>query len=206
MTESVWRKCIESVWRKYIESYVTKDNVNDNLIETNKPTLLHIAAKKGFTSVISWLVEDLGADINVSDEWNETPLCDAVRHLNVNAVSQLLSYGACVDINVGTSNWSPLDCLLHRSEKQLTTQEKIILAMLLDHGAKLHWVKKEMNREWANTIVVGRGLCIKVCLTLLGIRRFHCSVLNSNVKEITQLIAKKIWETRHTEKVWIKEN
>ena len=197
----------ESEWLNLIQTYVTQTNVNAPLQNTvHKPTLLHVAAKKGFTSAVSWLVEECQANLDSLNDYKETPLCEALRAMTVSTVRQLLNYGARIDINLGKKNWGPMECvlfqtrLLHKSERQKIFELQEMFELLLDHGGKLDWVVEEFRDQWTRNIV-RKWSCKKVCVVLLGIRCRRCSVLDVNVKDITKMIAKTVWESRQAE-IW----
>jgi len=46
----------------------------------DKRTALHLAASEGLLEVVTFLIEECGADPNPVDRWNGTPIDDAVRH------------------------------------------------------------------------------------------------------------------------------
>jgi len=189
----------QSEWLKHLKTYVTRDNVDSPMNQKFQPTALHLAAKKGDSEAIQWLVEELGANIHKPDGYMETPLCDAVRDVNVGAVRQLLKYGARVEENF---IWMPLRCVLRSSYVDIKKRAKV-LGMLLDHGAYLNWVPREYQEEWAQNLVNGRENCRNLCTILLGIRRFRYSLLDKNAIDIIKVIAKTIWNGRNAE-VWQK--
>ena len=183
-------------WLQEIQSFMTSKNVNLQLNINSKPTYLHLAARRGYSIAISWLVEECGANVNVCDDLGETPLYDAIQCWEVQVVRQLLSYGARVDVT-NKRNKSPLHYIFDYRDRGMNDQQREIIRLLLDSGAKLEWVSMECHLpEWAKTLADGRELCRQVCVTVLGLRRYRHSVLNTNVKDIICVIAKCVWRTR----------
>ena len=73
------------------------------LAEHNKRTALHLAAIKGHASTIGWLIEH-GADLNVKDSKNLSPLQHSVIEGHEPAVRELLNLGAEAGFVDGTDS------------------------------------------------------------------------------------------------------
>lgn len=64
-----------------------------NYVDSNKETLLHLAAAGGYVVVVPILVAG-GAKLEAENRWRETPLICAARHGHFAVVSQLSKQGA----------------------------------------------------------------------------------------------------------------
>jgi len=188
----------EMYWLQHIQQFVSRENVNNEVaIGTYGPTYLHLAARYNYAIVVKWLVEECGANVNMCDSIGETPLFDAVRHGNFNIVVQLTSYGAKAAIRNNTGD-CPLNYILRNCDDH-SDKNRPLIVHLIEHGAQLQLLFRPWIPYWIQKMIQGREICRKVCVTILGIRRFRHSVLDSNVRDITQMIAKRTWRTRLAE-------
>ncbi|MBL7152763.1 MAG: ankyrin repeat domain-containing protein [Phycisphaerae bacterium] len=71
---------------------------------------------------------DAGADVNMLDGNNTSPLCVAIERADVNAVELLIEKGADVNLSDGRGS-TPLDCAEN-------AQSQEIISLLVQKGAK----------------------------------------------------------------------
>jgi ankyrin repeat protein len=62
-------------------------------------TALHLAASKGHTELVRWLVEDHGAQISARDRYDGTPLDDAIRGRHKDIVEYLAGCAESTNMN-----------------------------------------------------------------------------------------------------------
>ena len=98
-----------------------------------------VASGNGQTDAVKLLLER-GADPNMTDGWNNTPLHNAVQMWDIDSVEILLEKGA--DLNIRDQNGNtPLAVILHEGDG---ANEEIVLArMLLEAGAEPDMTDKE---------------------------------------------------------------
>ncbi|TNN45673.1 Ankyrin repeat domain-containing protein 16 [Liparis tanakae] len=70
-------------------------------------TLLHFAARRGHLDIVEYLVEQLGADVEVHNNDYKRPLHEAASMSHQACVSYLLREGAAVD-SLKKADWTPL--------------------------------------------------------------------------------------------------
>ncbi|XP_013875600.1 ankyrin repeat domain-containing protein 16 isoform X2 [Austrofundulus limnaeus] len=90
-------------------------------------TLLHYAARHGHLDVVEYLVEQLGADVEVCNNDYKRPLHEAASMGHKDCVSYLLRKGAAVD-SLKKADWTPL-------MMACTRRNLGVIQELLDHGA-----------------------------------------------------------------------
>ncbi|GHV06288.1 hypothetical protein FACS189485_14580 [Spirochaetia bacterium] len=100
---------------------------NYNLRTADGGTVLHFAAREGYTGFISFLIEKK-ADVNLKNASGTTPLHEAARSGNIQAMYLLLSQGAEVNAQDAKGN-----SVLHVGIPPGTHREAI--ALFLSHGA-----------------------------------------------------------------------
>ena len=189
----------EKEWLETIQKFLTRENVNMPIDYYYAPTHLHIAAKCNYVAAVVWLVKECGANVEERDYTNETPLCDAVRHQNVEIVRKLLSYGANVEVSNAQLNVLKFVLTLRvQSYDEIYNETEItIIRLLLDCGASLDGFSDDyIVPHWANKLVLNRKMCRQVCVVMLGIRKYRHSMLNANVKDVICVIAKCVWRKR----------
>ena len=89
-------------------------------------TLLHVAADKGDTRMIQYLIEK-GAEINAINKIGSTALCNAAEEGHIDAVKMLLDKGACPNMGEITP--------MHEAAKQGHVE---VLHLLLNRGAEVN--------------------------------------------------------------------
>jgi len=187
----------EIQWLNCVQKYATRNNVNLPIdFGLHTPTYLHIAARRNFSTAAVWLIEECGANVNAYDKVKETPLFDAVRNSSVSVLHMLLRHGAKVNY-VNNGGIGPLACALQTHLRtpnviKYSAKEETVIRKLIDYGAKPDLADEHKVPKW----IKNREKCRQVCVIILGIRSQRLSVLNKNVKDITQIIAKQLWETR----------
>lgn len=105
-----------------------QDDVDERASESKRRSALHLAAERGYNEVCRVLVTAGGADINLKDGWDNTPLHLALSNRHGTLVFDLLRWGARVDVTDDSGNLP-----LH-----LASQEDygpIVSALLANDGA-----------------------------------------------------------------------
>lgn len=77
-------------------------NAEERIIDTgdyDDRTALHLAACGGDLSVVRCLVDELGANVNVSDRWGNSPLDDAYRYCHEDVITFFECKGAVSRLN-----------------------------------------------------------------------------------------------------------
>ena len=191
-------------WLDDLKRIVTPNNVNWPVKVAHSPTFLHVAAKHHFCEVVTWLIEECGANIEARDFEDETPLFDAVRCENKKSVHQLLAYGAKIEAK-NARGINPLTCAIRVWPCRVYNagQEEII-KLLIMYGAKVSWLVSEFIPECVARYISACEKCRQVCVVLLGIRGRRFSMLNNNVKDVIRMIARAIWKTRLADE-WVKK-
>ncbi|KAM8972140.1 ankyrin repeat domain-containing protein 16 [Pelodytes ibericus] len=90
-------------------------------------TLLHYAARHGHRDILSYLVEDLGMDVEVLNSDYKRPLHEAASMGHQDCVLYLLNKGAQVDC-LKKADWTPL--MMACTRKKLN-----VIQDLIEHGA-----------------------------------------------------------------------
>jgi ankyrin repeat protein len=106
---------------------IEQDTIHDS---DNAWYPLHLAAKNGYMSIVSLLIEKEEADINKEDKQGNTALHIAVLNRQVAIAKLLMQHGAAVNIAC-KDGWTPL---YHAT---LTNQSKIV-RLLIKYGANLN--------------------------------------------------------------------
>jgi len=177
----------------------TASDVNQCVNFANKGTLLHIAARTGCFDCVHELVKKLGANLEVRDEYGETPLYDAIMYEKLHVAQLLLDYKANVN-TISKRCKTPLNCLSQWRIPRITeSYRKHVIKLLLDYGA----VKRDSDEDiLINTLCKSRECCRRICLVLVGIRYFQRSpITRTNVRDVIKIIVKEVWKTRFNE-VW----
>ena len=165
----------------------TVDNV-DRFV-TGTASMLHLAARSGCVMCVRWLINEKNANINIVDGWYEdTPLLDAILFNKIDVAKELMRLGANINV-VNKMGKTAVSCAINNENRTITR-------LLIKNGATvsapyLDWVKH----------IIGSEYCRHICRIFIGIRKKRTSVLNTNVRDITQIIAKMIWSL-HMDTSW----
>jgi ankyrin repeat protein len=76
-----------------LKRLVREHGIAPDLGDYDRRTALHLASSEGLLDVVKVLVEELGADLSVTDRWQNTPLDDAVRSSHASVIDYLQSRG-----------------------------------------------------------------------------------------------------------------
>jgi len=163
---------------------------NVNSCDLDYWTPLHLAATQCVdTDIMSWLVRDLGADVNATSKRGNTPLSLAVSPFR-RAPSYFSNVKLLLESRANINGCVPLDDF-----QQATTYECLfnVVWLLLDYGAKLPEDAPNSLLRMHNA----RQSARRAAVTIVGIRRFrHSKVMNINGMDTTRLIGKLIWQNR----------
>ena len=108
----------------------------DDIRESDRATLLHIAAARGNRAMVDILL-DKGADINTQDENGYTPLHRSVICANEETAQRLVERGAGVNKQDKSSGYTPLHLAVARCNKNL-------VSILLEAGADVE-IKSQLG-------------------------------------------------------------
>jgi len=121
-------RAIEEGDRNEIERLATLMNTV-NTVDNSNQTPLHLACTRGFSDVVSFLIEK-GAYIHAKDNFGSTPLHLAADYGHHDIVQSLLSLGAFVNC-VDTQGLSPLHWACIHGNVEISI-------LLLENGASVH--------------------------------------------------------------------
>ena len=79
-----------------------QSSVDPDASDYDRRTALHLACANGYVKTVELLL-NLGADVNVKDRWQATPLADAVTGGHLAVATLLRSKGARMSVEVGTT-------------------------------------------------------------------------------------------------------
>ena len=86
-----------------MSSYI-QGGVDPNLGDYDKRTAMHLAASEGLLEMVTYLIDEVGADPSPVDRWGGTPLDDAVRHSHSRVRDYLVSKGGVRGRNSGSKD------------------------------------------------------------------------------------------------------
>lgn len=150
-------------------------------------TALHEAAEQGNLDVIQFLI-DKGAEVNHCDDWNYTPLANAVIKGNSDAVRLLLENGAAKTIDVHLEGDGDKDTSLIKAAGLGDCE---IVNLLLAYGAQIGVINLQGTTPliraaaYGNTVIVdtllqhGQNINQKKTLngnTALILATYHCKI------------------------------
>jgi hypothetical protein len=177
---------------EWLQDHITCTNVNTLRRDCFlRSTELHFASKLGCQVCVQWLVEQRGADIQVIDKAGYTPLHDSVLYNRREIVLQLLRYKAHVH-TPDTIGHTALSTAILRAKQNESKINKDIIIALIDRGAKFD---HKTAPQWLIDLVQGREKCLKIYISLLGIRR-HIFITTGNGRDVIGLIVSMVWATR----------
>ncbi len=103
--------------------------ININLVDSRQRTILHNASYHGDIGIIKCLIS-AGANLNITDKDDCTPLCVAIREQRFDAAKLLIEGGA--DVNIGGGIYgSALHLAVVRTNLQLSD-------MMIKRGAEVN--------------------------------------------------------------------
>ncbi|KAK3733859.1 hypothetical protein RRG08_031799 [Elysia crispata] len=117
-------------------------------------TLLHICCRCGSQSVLSYIIDELGANVEVSNNDGKRPLHDAAQYSEEGCLSILLYHGAETNV-LKRSDWTPLMLAC-------TKQSLNVIDLLLGAGAdpclknKDGWNSFHLASREGNTAILSR--------------------------------------------------
>jgi len=182
---------------------------------------LSLACKNGYFDIVTYLVNEKGAYINVANNEGHTPLGLAAEHLKRDIVIFLLEQGAHIDI-LNSNNQTPLIIVCSRSGNyqvakelvehgaNLTTQDKqnesaLSYSMLLNNKNLVDLLRKaiikQMYEFFQNDSKLLREMLIDSidadCTFLLNqdhIRAFNTIEFNTDCRDMWFFTNKSIWD------------
>ena len=148
---------------KELKRTLDKDNINSSNKKGDTPLMMimysHMEDRDNINLMITWMIKDLGANINAANHEGHSPIHLALR-FNIDCVPILLKLGADVEQSFvfvsddGSSMMiSPLQMLLLDFADNNATRERI--KMLIDYGADVSKIsamkldKKMELKNWA---------------------------------------------------------
>ena len=203
-----------------------KENVHTKRYSHYGCSILHQAATNGCVNCLRWCVDELDGDVDLCDNYGDTPLHNAARHNQTKCVKFLLSRGASVNIlnsrgrtpfSISVLNNLPIGISLEEQDNpdhkkiiavfcapQFATHVDDLRPEFFTHGVKIATmlidkgagIRRGKVSQNVCEIAVGRENCKRVCTILFGIRRERCTILDTNARDIIRLIADMIWSTR----------
>jgi len=188
---------VDNDWRTAERLLFCSDNVNDfaKLVRTHHihahgasgRTLLHWACRLGRMRCVAWLLQN-GADAELRDTSNLTPLHLAAANCNAGCVALLLRHGAYVDpVSVSVGRWTPLSDAVDQGYEQTAR-------LLLDAGASVELAREKTEEDleippWVDDFLRARKACAKAVIAFVGSSdRQH--------RDVARLVGKMIWNTR----------
>ena len=113
-----------------LESYLNSPEVDLTVKDSIGETPLHVAVENNNYQIVQLLLEH-GADVNILDDYNDTPLhLASAKDLNISIVQLLLEHGADVEIRENRNGDTPLHLASYNGNYQ-------IVQLLLEHGANV---------------------------------------------------------------------
>lgn len=103
-------------------------NPNERYVHKNR-SMLHLAAKQGNTDAIQVLTNN-NANINITDDYGQTPLHLAVEQGNVDAIQVLIEKGAIIDTK-NNEGCTPLRCATENGDNS-------VVQILINNGATIN--------------------------------------------------------------------
>ncbi|KAG5761554.1 hypothetical protein H9Q72_010325 [Fusarium xylarioides] len=153
-TQVVQIKPYTQLMLKPIEEDPTR--VNDRVEGLGRPNIgesaLHICAAIGDLALTRHLVSELNADINITNDQNETPILYATRAGHYEIVDFLLESGADVT-EVSTMGLSILHCVASMEDERAAGYALIFAEL----GAKLHTAVEELSGNYLEPFFLGAG-------------------------------------------------
>lgn len=133
---------------------------------------------------------ELGATLELDNSRKRpSPLHAAAWRGNFRQLHTLLDLGIPANIFDGNRN-TPLHYSLGR---------KKCSRLLLDRGAKLSLLKKDLNiPDWAIDFVLKREKTRKTSVAILGLLKCNSEVTRKNGKDVLCMVAKCVWSSRGT--------
>ena len=142
-------------------------------------TPLHWASVNGHLTVVRYLVEHAGANVNSSDDRGRTPLHRATENNNLNTARYLLSKGALINA-ADSYGWTPLfHCVVCR-QRQLIEE-------LLSEGIDVN-IRDNLNQTALHLIAGRRKDCNLTVLTKTDVNFYtrHLKVATAAVQQAVQ--------------------
>jgi ankyrin repeat protein len=155
--------------------------------------LLHRAAARGNAAIVELLLT-LGANLETTDQYEETALHKAVEEGHVTVVELLLSNGANVEAVDNRSG----ETALHKAVKKKHTA---IVELLISKGANveakdtrsgetvLHKVVRNKDTKIME-LLIAKGACIETKDNIFGETALHMAVNEENIMIVQLLISK----------------
>lgn len=127
--------------------------------------------------------------------WSRTPLHEAARIGSEEVCRLLLRAGSVVDA-ADTNGHTPLYVAL-------CNDRRAIAELLLKHDANLRCVKidNQLPRipKWVSSCLAPINACRAACWALLELTKQRATVVRGNGKDVLQIVARLVWESRRGE-------
>ena len=90
-----------------------QDGIDPDTGDYDQRTAMHLAASEGLLEVVTFLVDEAGANHSPRDRWGGTPLDDATRHSHSAVAAYLKSKRAIAGARGSLPSWKSLRRHLH---------------------------------------------------------------------------------------------
>jgi hypothetical protein len=177
--------------------------------------LQHIGECEDTAQLIALLRDGVNVEWVDKQHQTWTPLGWAIWQFRETAVDWLLEHGASVEqvafARHPMSRCTPLgwalvvyDKKIHDEVAQSVEANKLvaIVTALIHHGASVRTpftYGDEHTPESHSSKLLGKAKrrgCLKAVVTIIGLRKFRCTAMQSNGKDVVLLIASMIWASR----------